>query len=162
MADVQRVQAGSRNRILLQWTTLAHPIFTSENALQNKNVPLIATCLSLSLYKSCPESGEKHTCTHAHYELLHNLNRSKIHPFPYIFLFLSLSHSRFFSSIVRSGWKKELQIVAYRLATRTFAQRNQQERLGRRGGERLDLTTGGRDRNEMTRLSAARLSDNQF
>lgn len=91
MADVQRVQAGSRNRILLQWTTLAHPIFTSENALQNKNVPLIATCLSLSLYKSCPESGEKHTCTHAHYELLHNLNRSKIHPFPYIFLFLSLS-----------------------------------------------------------------------
>lgn len=162
MADVQRVQAGSRNRILLQWTTLAHPIFTSENALQNKNVPLIATCLSLSLSINRVQNRAKNT--HAHTRTMNYyiiLIAARYILFHTSFSF-SLSHSRFFSSIVRSGWKKELQIVAYRLATRTFAQRNQQERLGRRGGERLDLTTGGRDRNEMTRLSAARLSDNQF
>lgn len=53
-----------------------------------------------------------------------------------------------FLPLIRRAEKKELQIVAYRLATRTFAQRNQQERLGG-GGKRLDR---GRDRNEMTRF----------
>lgn len=73
----------------MNYTCASH--FYRENAFQNKNVPLIA-CLSLS--KSYPESGEKHTHAHIHthtrYELLYNLNRSKIHPFS---IHLSLSHS---------------------------------------------------------------------
>ena len=75
--------------------TCASHFFTSENALQNKNVPLIAS-LSLSLFKSCPESGEEHAYAQArtHYELLRNLNRSKIHPFPHISLSLTPYFSR--------------------------------------------------------------------
>lgn len=73
----------------MNYTCASH--FYRENAFQNKNVPLIA-CLSLS--KSYPESGEKHTCAHTHTHT-HAMNyyiiliAARYILFPYI----SLSHS---------------------------------------------------------------------
>ena len=94
MYSVCKLDHATVDPFTVNYTCASH-FFTSENALQNKNVPLIAS-LSLSLFKSCPESGEEHAYAQArtHYELLRNLNRSKIHSFPHI----SLSHSIFFSS----------------------------------------------------------------
>lgn len=160
MYSVCKLDHATVDPFTVNYTCASH-FFTSENALQNKNVPLIAS-LSLSLFKSCPESGEEHAYAHAR-----TMNYCVILIAARYILFhtsLSLSLHIF---LVRSGWKKELRIVAYRLATRTFAQRNQQERLGRGldgKGKRLDLRGGQtrQERDDEIRLPAAHLSDNQF
>lgn len=159
MYSVCKLDHATVDPFTVNYTCASH-FFTSENALQNKNVPLIAS-LSLSLFKSCPESGEEHAYAHArtmNYCVILIAAR-------YILFHTSLSLTPYFSRPI--GLKKgtanrclstgHANICAKKPAGETWEGfRWERETARSKGGQTRQ------ERDDEIRLPAAHLSDNQF